>query len=159
MLKALFLAIALLLPTQVLDLKPKPWNKTALFISQEFAVDYQQAERIADTIKILANPKFPKQSDLLAIISIESRFNHKAVSDKNAKGLMQIKYRRTISQEDNILAGVELLEAYSNELKSTEAAVHAYNLGIGNYKKGRRVPNYYSKYLKAKTKFKDHIND
>lgn len=84
-----------------------------------------------------------------AIIKAESNFNKNAISEKNAKGLMQLldqtaeeifdelnvseEYRDLYNPESNIMAGTyyfsRLLELFDN---NEEKAIAAYNSGMGN---------------------------
>jgi transglycosylase-like protein with SLT domain len=87
-----------------------------------------------------------------SVISIESNFNPKAVSHKNARGLMQLMPRTaelmgvkdTFDPGQNIDGGShylsELLKKYRNDLT---LALAAYNAGPDSVDKyGRRVPPY-----------------
>lgn len=86
---------------------------------------------------------FPTYEDVIALITVESRFNHKARSGP-CIGLMQVCPNRKISlksiksPQGNIKAGCELLREYKESLGSTKAAIIAYNVGIGNYLQGKR---------------------
>lgn len=123
-------------------------------ISSEYRVHPKKVYKVLSKIDSIIGYGFPRKSDILAIIAIESRFKSAAISPKGAKGLMQILYKNTNNDYDNLVAGIKLLKEYKELLGSDKAAVHAYNIGIGNYRKGVRSNNYYSKYLAAKTQFK-----
>ena len=126
----------------------------ASHISTEYKVRHQKIYKVLKKIDSIVEQGFPRKSDILAIIAIESRFKSGAISSKGAKGLMQVLYKDTNNDYDNLVAGIKLLKEYRESLGSDKAAVHAYNVGIGNYRKGMRSNNYYSKYLVAKTQFK-----
>lgn len=88
---------------------------------------------------------------VLALISIESAFNVKAVSPKNAQGLMQLipqtaqrfQVRNTFDPEENIKGGMAylrwLLAFFKGDVTLTVAA---YNAGEGAVEKYRGVPPY-----------------
>ena len=64
---------------------------------------------------------------------------------------MQILYKKvTYEEEENILAGITLLNDYTISLKTEDAIVQAYNIGIGNYLKGRRNSAYLKQFKEKK---------
>jgi hypothetical protein len=126
-----------------------------LNIAKEYKVPVPKVQEIFDTISKCIDDKFPCETDVLAIIAIESSFQEKAISSAKAKGYMQILYTKTHTVEENIKAGVWLLKDYHRRLGSIEAAVQAYNVGLGNYRKGMRNRKYYDKYVKAKLKLEN----
>lgn len=132
-------------------------TKLINYISDKYSLSSLKIESIVAKVTGLVDAKFPRKTDVLAIIEIESNFKSKAVSSAGAKGLMQVLYKKTTTDKDNIIAGVALLREYRKRLGSEEAAIHAYNVGIGNYNKGRRVSQYYNKYVKAKKGINAHI--
>lgn len=78
---------------------------------------------------------------ILAIIRVESNFNHRAVSKAGARGLMQLMpptaeqlgFRRALSKHNpraNVLAGTRYLREMLNEFRGNlQLAVAAYNAG------------------------------
>lgn len=90
---------------------------------------------------------FPKVVDILAIALIESTFNERA-QNKVSKGIMQVNHGPW-ELFANVQAGVKLLREYYEILGSIPATVQAYNVGIGAYLKGKRVPSYLAKWRKA----------
>jgi hypothetical protein len=102
-----------------------------------------------------ADSEFPRTSDVLAIIAIESSFKLDAKSSVGAKGLMQVLYKKThYDIEHNMTDGIALLRDYKKQLGSEAAAVQAYNIGIGNYLKGMRNAQYLAKFTREQTNFK-----
>lgn len=82
---------------------------------------------------------------VLAIIRQESNFNHRAVSPKGAKGLMQLMDMNSthidpFNPEQNIHTGTALLARLLNQYDSIELALAAYNAGEGNVRKYGGVP-------------------
>jgi soluble lytic murein transglycosylase-like protein len=86
-----------------------------------------------------------------AVIQVESDFNPRCISNKGARGLMQLMpetarmygVRNVFDPEDNIRAGVrnlaDLLERYRGDLRRVLAA---YNAGDGAVAKYRGIPPY-----------------
>ncbi len=107
--------------------------------------NWESVYNIADS---LASPKFPKVEDILAIAWIESTFNPKA-KNSISNGIMQVN-NGSFDMRKNMEQGVKLLIEYYNALGSEKAAVIAYNVGIGNYRKGNFGLKYWNKFQKAK---------
>lgn len=118
------------------------------FLKSNYKISSEQSHKVIYLANKHSKDTFPRKTQILAIMSIESRFKSSAKSSKNAKGLMQILYKKTSGDEENVLAGVDLLVKYNSILKSEKAAIIAYNVGIGNYKKGIRNNKYYVKFNK-----------
>lgn len=86
-----------------------------------------------------------------AVIKAESNFNHKAVSKKGAKGLMQLMPRTAsvlgvndcFHPEDNIIGGIRhlgyLIDLFNGDIT---LALTAYNAGEGAVTKHRGIPPY-----------------
>jgi soluble lytic murein transglycosylase-like protein len=99
-----------------------------------------------------AAKRYSVDADLItSVIAVESNFDPKAVSRKNARGLMQLLpetaerlgVKNVFDPQDNIDAGTrylkELLQMYNNDLVLTLAA---YNAGTDSVQKYGRVPPY-----------------
>jgi len=112
-------------------------------------------EYVSKNAYILAYYDFPKAVDIVAIAFIESTFRHDVVSNKAAIGVMQV----IGGSKDpllNMQSGVALLREYYLKLGSTSAAIQAYNIGIGNYTKGKRLDRgvyYLSKFNKGRKEY------
>lgn len=126
-------------------------DKVSSYLSIKYKQDINEIKDIIKTVHKHGNTKqFPTTIDILAIIAIESSFNKYAVSSANAKGLMQILYKKSsFEPEDNISDGVWLLKDYKSKL-SVEGTIHAYNVGIGNYMAGIRNFEYLNKFKTTK---------
>lgn len=108
-------------------------------------------EEAAKTFKV-------EVSLVLAVIKVESNFNEKAVSKKNACGLMQITpstfsyvvkmYDFKYSDDDiftpraNVYVGTAYLSYLIEKFGGEEVALAAYNAGEGNVKKWLNDKNY-----------------
>jgi hypothetical protein len=79
----------------------------------------------------LAYKDFPRASDILTIIRIESGFNPLAINSVS-NGIMQVNHA-PFDVTENMRRGVALLREYYLMTKSIEGAVKSYNVGIGNY--------------------------
>ncbi len=124
------------------------------YIINKYKVKPNLANEIIHKANELTSDKFPRKTDILAIIAIESEFDVSAQSKSGAVGLTQILYKK--SKKDvstNLTDAVTLLETYKKSLGTDQAAIHAYNVGIGRYKNGIRNSKYYKKFLLAKSEF------
>lgn len=99
---------------------------------------------------------------VLAIAKVESNLNPKAKGAAGERGLMQVLpmtwdwifSRQGMSppidpfnQYSSILGGMMVLEAYHESTGNWLATIHAYNVGAGGYKSGRRNWPYFQKVL------------
>lgn len=105
-----------------------------------------------DALIIDAASKYNVDGDLIkAIIKVESNFNHKAVSKKGAKGLMQLMPQTALMlgvsdcfhPKNNIDGGIRyisyLISLYNGNLR---LALAAYNAGEGNVARHGGIPPY-----------------
>jgi soluble lytic murein transglycosylase-like protein len=126
-------------PEEVFTPIAAPVNPARLAANPEFA----------ELIQAAAN-RYKVDADLISsVIAIESNYNPKAISRKNARGLMQLipgtatrfGVRNVFDPRENINAGTqylgELLHRYDNDLIR---ALAAYNAGPQNVQKYGRVP-------------------
>lgn len=135
-------------------------KELAKVITDKYSVGSDMALVVAKLAMKYEKPTFPKAEDILAVCGIESSFKPHAVSSlKNdpAVGLMQVrpaiwklnKQKLKSSVEEQIKTGSEILHGYYQKLKTKEAALQAFNVGITNYmqKKGlnpRYVPKFHN---------------
>lgn len=106
---------------------------------------------IAKLVEKLA-PRYRIDPDLvMAVIAVESGFNAKAVSPKNAQGLMQLtaetaqrfRVKDTFDAEDNIKGGIAYLQWLLAYFKgNVQLVAAAYNAGERAVEKYRGVPPY-----------------
>ena len=104
-------------------------------------------------------PLIQRQSDsqnldpklVKAVIQVESGYNHKALSNKGAMGLMQLmpdtanlfNVRNAFDPEENLRAGTRYLRQLLNRFAGRlELALAGYNAGPGAVEKHRGVPPY-----------------
>lgn len=130
------------------------------YISRTYKVDFEAASEIvyhADMQARLNKHKGITLPLILSIIAVESEFDKNAKSPTGAKGLMQLTRSsgRSTSTDIfmNINSGVAHLSDYMDTTKSINAALQAYNIGVGAYIRGGRAKIYLKKVLDAKKKF------
>lgn len=104
------------------------------------------------TVKRLAYKDFPKAADIFAEIRIESSYRPNVINKngrEDSRGLMQVA-KGPMDPRENITIGISLLREYYMITHSKEGAIKAYNIGIGNYLKGKLKVSgaeYYAKFL------------
>ncbi len=118
--------------------------------SEEAVPEYDLAS-IPDYIKAAAERHRLSEDLIIAVISVESNFDHAAVSRKGARGLMQlmpqtsalIGVRDPHRPDENIDAGAShlraMLDTFHNDLP---LALAAYNAGEGNVVRYKGIPPY-----------------
>ena len=103
------------------------------------------------TVKKLAERSGIDPKLVMAVILVESGFNPRAVSPKNAQGLMQLipetaqrfRVKDAFDPEENIRGGIAYLKWLLHYFKGDVALVAAaYNAGEGTVEKYRGVPPY-----------------
>lgn len=123
---------------------------------------------IMNRAKELAYKDFPTELDILAIIMVESSFNPYAVNKEESKinpkrklppsrGLMQVQ-NGSFDIYVNMRQGTALLREYYIKLKrNRKAAVKAYNIGIGAYKRGEAKISAEEYWAKFKARRKAYV--
>lgn len=117
-------------------------DKSRMKKSDDFIYKKDMPENSFDSIIIKASNRYSLDPALVkAVIHVESSFNHTAVSNKNAYGLMQILYPSTANDlgiykkselfnpEVNIEAGTRYLSERIDRFNSLTRALIAYNAG------------------------------
>jgi soluble lytic murein transglycosylase-like protein len=110
------------------------------YLSRRFSIAAAPTAMVVDTAYRAADDSGLDPLLVLAVISIESRFNPFAESVMGAKGLMQIipKYHRArllehggeeavLDPESNILVGTKILQEYVYRTGTLEAGLQTYN--------------------------------
>jgi hypothetical protein len=129
----------------------------AQIIIDKYSVHSKLAVKCASAAKRYEYSTFPKAEDILAITGIESSFDPSSISGLSqdpARGLMQVrpgKWKlspKSLSTIDKqIKVGAKILNHYYRKLGSIPAAVHAYNIGITNFRHGKNLnPEYVQKF-------------
>lgn len=132
-------------------------TELASVITDKYSVGSDLALKVAKLALKYEKPTFPKAEDILAVCGIESSFKPHAASKLKhdpAIGLMQVrpaiwkldKQKLASSTEEQIKTGSEILHGYYQKLKTKEAALQAFNVGITNYMKKGLNPRYVPKF-------------
>lgn len=140
-------------PTSALSRAEIDIDLLANKILKKYSISPDLALKVATLAKKYEKDSFPKARDILAIIGIESSFRPHAVSNLRtdpAVGLMQVRPKvwglNPAALKGNmdlqIKTGADVLHRYYNLLGDKAAAVHAYNVGLGNYRRGKHNPDY-----------------
>ncbi len=128
-------------------------------IVKKYKVKPELASQVVDLAHQYEDSTFPKATDLLALIGIESSFNPKAKSSLNkdpAVGLMQVRPSMWgIEPEDidgieeQIKHGARVLKTYYAKLGDKESAIKAYNIGLRGFRNSLNpdaADRYFAKY-------------
>lgn len=129
-------------------------------IARKYRINPELSYKIVELAHKHEDEVFPKAIDILAVIAVESSFNPRAVSRLRrdpARGLMQVRpgiwgIEPSVLNniENQIKAGVRILQKYHRRAGDVEGALHAYNIGITNYRRGKRNPAYVAKVEREK---------
>jgi hypothetical protein len=123
--------------------------------------EIKPTKEITLIVQRLSYKDFPKTADILAHIRVESSFNPKARNKserEDSVGLMQVQ-NGPEDERTNIAMGVSLLREYYEITHSKEGASKAYNIGIGNYQRGKlkiSAQQYYEKIKLWREVYKDY---
>ena len=126
-------------------------------ILKKYKISPKLATKVATLAKKYEHSTFPKAADILAIVGIESSFIPSSVSKLKkdpAVGLMQVRPKIWGLDRQGLLndldlqvkSGADVLHKYYKVLGSKEDAVHAYNVGLGNFRRGKHNIKYVHKY-------------
>ena len=134
-------------------------------IMKKYSVAPKLAQTVATLAKKYEKSSFPKAEDILAIAGIESSFRPHVVSNLKsdpAMGLMQVRpgvwdlspSRLSNDLEYQIKSGADILHKYYKLLGNADDAVHAYNVGLGNFRRGKHNIKYVHKYNNEKQMYR-----
>jgi len=140
-----------------IDYEQLVWIKDLSHTIRPWVADDSEAEVIARWVYHYSRRFNLSPELILGVIAVESRFDHFAVSNVGAVGLMQVmpfwkeklgsKDDNLLNIETNIRYGCAILRHYLDRYKSLERALAAYNGSLGRRK-------YPAKVLKAMRRFK-----
>lgn len=113
---------------------------------------------IVDQAEELSYKDFPKKSDILALIAVESTFRNTVTDGLGSCGLMQVNAKANRLDPavvctlpmTNMFHGVRILRDNFERLGNPRKALLAYNVGLGNFLKGNYNEDYHHKFLKWK---------
>lgn len=139
------------------DFEQTVWVKDIIQTIKPWVTDESEAEAIARWVYIYSKRFNISPELVLGVISVESRFDHFAVSNVGAIGLMQVMpfWKQELGRsEDNLLEietniryGCAILRHYIDRYKTLSSALGAYNGSLGKQK-------YPNKIFAAMKKFK-----
>ncbi len=133
------------------------WIKDLIQTVRPWVPDKHEAKSIARWVYVYSKHFDLSPELILGVIAVESRFDHFAVSNVGAVGLMQVMpfWKEELGQaEDNLLEietnlryGCAILRHYLDRYKKLDRALAAYNGSLGRMK-------YPNKVFKSMKKFK-----
>lgn len=142
-------------------------RKYAKEIVRRYKIDRRMVVDVLKYTEKHASKTFPRQEDILAVIGIESSWNHTATSNLKrdpAYGLTQIRpitWRKLIATpkellniENQIKYAVAILKYNYRLTKNKEDAIISYNVGYGAWLKGNYEYNYLDKFTKERNKYR-----
>ncbi|MDX8396601.1 MAG: lytic transglycosylase domain-containing protein [Mariprofundaceae bacterium] len=132
-----------------LDYEQMVWMQDIHAVIKKWVPDEAEADAIARWV-YLYSVRFELSPELvLAVISVESRFDHFAISSVGARGLMQVMpfWKKELGSPDdnlfeietNIRYGCAILRHYIDRYKTTSRALGAYNGSLGRNKYPNKV--------------------
>jgi len=131
------------------DFEQQVWEQDIQYVIQRWVPDGHEAKTIAKwvyfySIRFNLSPEL-----ILGLIAVESRFDHFAVSNVGARGLMQVMpfWKKELGStkdnlfeiETNIRYGSAILRHYLDRYKTLNRALGAYNGSLGKAKYPNKV--------------------
>ena len=131
------------------DFDKDVWVKDLIQTIRPWVPDEHEAESIARWVYVYSKHFDLSPELILSVIAVESRFDHFAVSNVGAVGLMQVMpfWKEDLGQaEDNLLDietnlryGCAILRHYLDRYKKLDRALAAYNGSLGRMKYPNKV--------------------
>ncbi|TLS69143.1 lytic transglycosylase domain-containing protein [Mariprofundus erugo] len=131
------------------DFEQSVWVKDIAGVISPWVSDEQEAESIARWVYIYSKKSRLSPELILGVIAVESQFDHFAVSNVGAVGLMQVMpfWKKELGQpqdnllkvETNIRYGCAIIRHYLDRYNSLERALAAYNGSLGKNKYPNKV--------------------
>ncbi len=131
------------------DFEQQVWEQDIRQLIQRWVPDAQEAANIARWVYVYSVRFELSPELLLGLIAVESRFDHFAVSNVGARGLMQVMpfWKKQLGQpsdnlfeiETNIRYGSAILRYYLKRYKTERRALAAYNGSLGKDKYPNKV--------------------
>jgi len=131
------------------DFEQQVWEQDIRKVIQRWVPNEQEAQSIARWVYFYS-VRFDLSPELmLGLISVESRFDHFAVSNVGARGLMQVMpfWKKELGSESdnlfeietNIRYGSAILRHYVDRYKTLDRALAAYNGSLGKHKYPNKI--------------------
>jgi len=132
-----------------IDYEQQVWEQDIRQVIQKWVSNEQEAHTIARWVYFYSVRFDLSPELLLGLISVESRFDHFAVSSVGARGLMQVMpfWKKELGSESdnlfeietNIRYGTAILRHYIDRYKTVTRALGAYNGSLGKAKYPNKV--------------------
>jgi len=126
------------------DFEQTVWVKDIVGTIRPWVGDEQEATTIARWVYVYARKSRLSPELILAVIAVESQFDHFAVSNVGAVGLMQVMpfWKKELGKPDdnllkietNIRYGCAIIRHYVDRYKTLDRALAAYNGSLGKTK-------------------------
>lgn len=131
------------------DFEEQVWIKDIVQTIKPWVSDEKEAEAIARWVYVYSKHFNLSPELVLGVISVESRFDHFAVSNVGAIGLMQVMpfWKEELGEtsdnlleiETNVRYGCAILRHYIDRYKRLDRALAAYNGSLGRQKYPNKV--------------------
>ncbi len=131
------------------DFEQMVWVKDIISTIRPWVADISEAETIARWVYVYSKKSSLSPELILGVIAVESQFDHFAVSNVGAIGLMQVMpfWKKELGKPDDNLLSIEtnvrygcaILRHYVDRYKSVERALAAYNGSLGRKKYPNKV--------------------
>jgi len=132
-----------------IDFEQQVWEQDIRKLIQQWVPNKQEAQSIARWVYFYS-VRFDLSPELmLGLIAVESRFDHFAISNVGARGLMQVMpfWKKELGQESdnlfevetNIRYGSAILRHYVDRYKTLDRALAAYNGSLGKHKYPNKI--------------------
>jgi soluble lytic murein transglycosylase-like protein len=139
------------------DFEQTVWVKDIIATIRPWVADADEAQTIARWVYVYSKKQKLSPELILGIIAVESQFDHFAVSNVGAVGLMQVMpfWKKELGKPDDNLLSIEtnvrygcaIIRHYIDRYKTMDRALGAYNGSLGRMKYPNKV---YAKMKKFK---------
>jgi len=143
------LQVAKVVPHTPVDFEEQVWEQDIRQLIQRWVPNEEEAGSIARWVYVYSIRFDISPELLLGLMAIESRFDHFAVSNVGARGLMQVMpfWKKELGQpsdnlfeiETNIRYGSAILKHYLKRYKTERRALAAYNGSLGRDKYPNKI--------------------
>ncbi len=144
-------------PTGQTDFERTVWVKDIIATIRPWVADTDEAKTIARWVYVYSKKQKLSPELILGVIAVESQFDHFAVSNVGAVGLMQVMpfWKKELGKPDDNLLSIEtnvrygcaIIRHYLDRYKTYDRALGAYNGSLGRMKYPNKV---YAKMKKFK---------
>ncbi len=136
-------------PVGQTDFEQEVWVKDIVSTIRPWVADIDEAKTIARWVYVYSKKQKLSPELILGVIAVESQFDHFAVSNVGAVGLMQVMpfWKKELGKPDDNLLSIEtnvrygcaIIRHYLDRYKTVERALAAYNGSVGSKRYPRKV--------------------